>query len=108
MRHFLIELELEAKPHLEQIGARVGVEVVVWKWSGGEVLPAVTFADAGGFVGAVDDITASQQVVYRHKNCNLRAWVAVNKAGGGSGVIDSAVKAVEIDCFREFKVEAKG
>ncbi len=41
-------LLLEAKPHLQQVGARVGVEVVVWEWSGGEVLPAVTFADAGG------------------------------------------------------------
>ena len=68
----------------------------------------VAFADAGGFVGAIDNIIASQQVVYRHKNCNLRARIAVNKAGGGSGVIDSAVKAVEVDAFREFKVKAKG
>lgn len=82
MRRFLIEFELEAKPHLEQVCARVGVEVVVWEWSGGEVLPAVAFADAGGFVGAVDNIIASQQVVYRHKNCNLRAWVAVYKSRG--------------------------
>lgn len=100
MRRFLIEFELEAKPHLEQVGARVGVEVVVWEWGGSEVLPVVAFADAGGFVGAVDDIFASQQVVYCHKNCNLRAWVAVYKSRGRGRAIYSAVKAVEIDCFR--------
>ena len=66
------------------------------------------FAEAGGFVRAIDYIVVTQQVIDSKEYCYARARVAVDKAWCCSGGIWSVVEAVEVECFREFQIHSKG